>query len=310
MDIIEAGGPANPPGGSPTGASPHISDGSDATFMQDVIQPSQTTPVIVDFWAPWCGPCRQLGPIIEKAVAEANGAVRLVKIDIDQNPGIAGQLGVKSIPAVVAFHEGKPVDAFMGAQPESQIRAFIAKLGGGIDATPSAAELIAAADEALDAGDNAAAAELFSMVLQNEPENIDAISGLAKTYLKLGETERAREIANMIPEDQRTKPAAAAIFSTLELAAHVAEPDDVLEMTTRVNNSPDDHEARFELAQLLSGQGKHDKAADHLLTILEKNRKWNEGAAKEQLLKVFEAAGNDSDVAKEGRKRLSIILFS
>jgi putative thioredoxin len=307
MDIIGAG---NGSGSGASGKSPHIVDGSDRTFMTDVIEPSRTAPVIVDFWATWCGPCRTLGPTLEKVVNEAKGAVRLVKIDIDRNPAVAGQMGVQSIPAVVAFRNGRPVDAFMGAQPESAVRAFIGKLvGDGASDAPTPAEILAAAEEAMDEGDFAGAAELYAAVLEMEENHPEALAGIARAYVKSGDMERARQFANLIPEDQRKSPAVSAIFSTLELAAHVAEPDEALELTTRVGNSPTDWDARFELAQLLAGQGKHEEAADHLLTILERNLNWKDGAAKEQLLKIFDAAGPKADVTREGRRRLSSLLF-
>ena len=286
-----------------------IKDGSDAGFVADVVEASKTTPVIVDFWAPWCGPCRQLTPAIEKAVLAAKGAVKLVKIDIDKNPAYAGQLRVQSIPAVFAFVDGRPVDGFMGALPDSQVGEFVQRLarkaaGQGVSPVD---DLLAMAAESLGLGDLGGAAQAYAGALQEDPANLKALGGLAKVYMQSGDVERAREVIAMAPEGAKD-PDLDSVRAALALAQDA--PSETTEVEARLAADPADHAARFELAKALAGQGKFAEACDHLLAIIEADRDWNEGAARKQLLTVFEAAGHASEVAKGGRRRLSAILFS
>ena len=286
-----------------------IKEGSDAGFAKDVVEASRTQPVIVDFWATWCGPCKTLGPALERAVTAAKGKVKLVKIDIDKHPAYAGQLRVQSIPTVYAFVDGRPVDGFMGAVPESQIKAFVDKLiqqGGGAAGSEVDA-LIAMAKESLELGDTGGAAQAFAQVLQAEPDNLAAIGGLAKCYLAGGDAERAAEVAAMAPADAKN-----ADLESVRAALALAQsaPSETREFEERLARDPADHEARLELAKALAGRGDFQEAADELLTIIAADREWNDQAARKQLLTVFEAAGQASDVARQGRRRLSAILFS
>ena len=293
------------------GAQPDVvMDGTDQGFMQDVIETSQTTPVIVDFWAPWCGPCKTLGPMLEKHVRAAKGKVRMVKINIDQHPAVAGQLRVQSIPAVFAFAGGRPVDGFMGAVPESQIKSFVERLqnAGGPDA--GLEELLALGEESLSIGDMGGAAQAFAEALQAEPENVKAIAGLAKVYLAAGEPAQAREILASAPEAAQNDAGIASVRASLDLIDDAEGAGDPLALQAQVQANPKDHQARYDLARALIGRGDLDGACDALLLIVESNRDWNDGAARALLLKIFDAAGAGSDLSKSGRRRLSSILFS
>ncbi len=290
-----------------------IKDGTDAGFAADVLEESRRQPVIVDFWATWCGPCKQLGPLIEKAVLEAKGAVKLVKIDIDKHPRVAGQLGVQSIPTVYGFVDGKPADGFMGALPASELKAFIDRLTqtAGGSAPDGAADAIASlldlAAESVRVGDLGGAAQAYAQVLQADPQNISGLAGLSRVYLAGGEVEQARQIAAMIPAE-----ANGADVLSLRAALDFAKdaPDETAELERRVAADPTDQTARLELANALAGLGEFAEASEHLLALVAADREWNDQAARKALLKVFEAAGSASEVAKQGRRRLSQILFS
>jgi putative thioredoxin len=290
----------------PATAKSHVKDGSDKTFMADVIEASRQQPVIVDFWAPWCGPCKTLGPALEKAVAAAKGAVKLVKIDIDKNPAIAGQLRVQSIPTVYAFIDGQPLDGFQGALPDSQVKAFVDRLIGPPEPTPID-ELLTLAAESLALGDVGGAAQAFAQVLQAEPKNVKAIAGLARCYLNGGDAKRARELVAMAPADAKDAELDS-VRAALKLAQEA--PSETRALERRLAANANDHQARFDLAKALAAKGDFAKAADHLLTIIERDRAWNEEAARKQLLVVFEAAGAASPVVRQGRRRLSSLLFS
>ena len=283
-----------------------IKEGSDASFPADVIEASKVQPVIVDFWATWCGPCRQLTPALEKAVTAAKGAVKLVKIDVDKNPAYAGQLRVQSIPTVYAFVDGKPVDGFMGAVPESQIKTFIDRLTAAAPAS-EIDELLAMAKESLDLGDLGGAAQAYAQALQLEPQNVKAIAGLARCYLSGGDVERAQEVVDMAPAKAKAAELAS-VKAALSLAG--AAPAEPAAFEQRLAADPDDHAARVDLAKALAGQGRLEEAVDHLLTVIAHDRDWNDQAARKQLLTIFEAAGATSDIAKQGRRKLSSILFS
>ncbi len=277
-------------------------------FVRDVVEASGETPVLVDFWAPWCAPCRELTPLLEKAVIAAKGAVKLVKLNIDEHPEIPGQMGVQSIPAVFAFKEGRPVDGFMGALPQSRIAAFIARLTG--DDTAEAEADLDAANAALESGDVNAAAQMFGEILQNDTENVDAIAGLAKCYIRTGDLERAEQTLALIPPAKAESPPAVSARSALDLARKTEDAGDVETLRAKVEANPNDAQARFDLALACNAQGDRQSALDELLTIVSKNRAWNDDAARKQLVQFFDAWGASDPATTSGRQRLSSLLFA
>jgi putative thioredoxin len=278
-------------------------------FMKDVIEESKRQPVLVDFWAPWCGPCKQLTPILEKAVKSAKGKVKLAKMDIDKHPEIPGQMGIQSIPAVIAFVNGQPADGFMGALPESQVIAFLERLTKGkIGAEEK--DLMKTADEALAAGNAAEAANLYGQLLTQDGGNVAALAGLARCYVETGALEQAKQTLAMVPEVKRNDTAVAAARAALELAEQAKSAGPIDELERKVAADPLDHQARFDLAIALNAKGKRTEAAEHLLAIVKRDRKWNEDGARKQLVQFFEAWGATDPATVEGRKRLSSILFS
>ena len=298
------------PGNMPAAAA--VKDVTAASFRQDVIAESARQPVLVDFWAPWCGPCKQLGPIIERAVANAGGKVKLVKMNIDEHPQIPGQMGIQSIPAVIAFVNGQPADGFMGAQPESQVNAFIEKLTKGVAAPgePNIAEILAEAEAVLAEGDPAAAAQIYAEVLGFDATNIAAMAGLAKCYVTTGAIEQAKQTIGMVPESKRNDAAVKAVQASIDLAEQAQAVGPVTELEQKVAANPLDHQARFDLATALNAQGNRAEATNQLLEIVRRDRKWNEDGARKQLVQFFEAWGGMDEATVDGRKRLSTILFS
>lgn len=301
-----------PNNAGPKPASALIKDGSDAEFMADVIEASRVVPVIVDFWAPWCGPCKTLGPLLEKAVTAAKGAVKMVKIDTDKHPAVAGQLRVQSIPTVYAFFQGRPVDGFQGALPESQIKQFVerlAKLGGG-DGGIDIAAILEEAKALLDAGNAQEAAAVYNEVLGEEPENAAAYAGLIRCLLAVEQAEGAQEMLDNAPAAIAKSPELAAIRTQLELARQAAEAGPLGDLKAAVDRDPADHQARYDYALALYAAGRNEEAVEALLEIVRRDREWNERAARTQLLKLFEAFGPTDKLTVMARRKLSSILFA
>jgi putative thioredoxin len=298
-------------GGETAAAAPDglIKEATTQSFMKDVIEESKRQPVLIDFWAPWCGPCKQLTPVLEKVVKGAKGKVKLVKMNIDDHPTIPGQMGIQSIPAVIAFVNGQPADGFMGALPESQVNAFIERLTKGA-VSGDTKDLLAEADAALTAGDAQTAGGIYSEVLAEEKDNVTALSGLARCYLAMKEIEKAKQVLTQVPEAKRNDAAYAAAKAALDVAEQASSVGPVGELEAKVSANPLDHQARFDLAVALNAAGKRGEAVDHLAEIVKRDRKWNDDGARKQLVQFFEAWGPVDEATVAGRKRLSSILFA
>ncbi len=286
-----------------------IKDTTTQAFVKDVIEESKRQPVLVDFWAEWCGPCKQLTPVLEKAVKAAKGKIKLAKMDIDKHPSIPGQMGIQSIPAVIAFVNGQPADGFLGALSESQVTAFIEritkdKLGG------EAQDLLKTAEAAMAEGNAAEAVELYGALLQEEPGNVPALAGLARAYVETGAIDEGKRTLALVPEAKRNDAAVAAARSALEVAEQAQSAGPVGELEQKVAANPLDHQARFELAVALNAAGKREDAAEHLLAIVKRDRKWNDDGARKQLVQFFEAWGPTDEATVSGRRKLSSILFA
>jgi putative thioredoxin len=286
-----------------------VRDTTTQAFRKDVIEESRRQPVLVDFWAPWCGPCKQLTPVLEKAVRSAKGAVKLVKLNIDDHPAIPGQMGIQSIPAVIAFVNGQPADGFMGALPESQVTAFLERLTKQ-EIHNEEKELLKSADAALAAGDPTEAAELYSEILADDPANVHALAGLARSYLETGSIEQAKQTLAQVPEAKRGEAAVTAARAALEVAEQAVHLGPVSELEQKVAANPLDHQARFDLAIALNGNNRRQEALDHLIEIVRRDRKWNDDGARKQLVQFFEAWGPTDEHTVAGRRRLSSILFA
>jgi putative thioredoxin len=292
-----------------TTADPVIKDTTTQAFVKDVIEESRRQPVLVDFWAPWCGPCKQLTPVLEKVVRAAKGKLKLVKMNIDEHPSIPGQMGIQSIPAVIAFVNGQPADGFLGALPESQVTAFIERLTKG-RVSAEDKDLLKAADAALAEGNAAGAADLYARILADEPASPQALAGLVRCYVVSGALDQAKQTLAMIPEAKRNEAAVAAARAALELAEQATSVGPIGELEQKVSANPLDHQARFDLALALNAKGRRKEAVDQLIEITRRDRKWNDDGARKQLVQFFDAWGPTDESTVDGRKRLSSILFA
>ena len=296
-------------GGATITADSLVKETTTQSFKKDVIEESRRQPVLVDFWAPWCGPCKQLTPLLEKTVRAAKGKVKLCKMNIDEHPAIAGQMGIQSIPAVIAFVNGQPADGFLGALPEGQVTAFLerltqSKLGG------EELDLLKAADAALVEGDASGAAQIYAQVLAQDAANIHALAGLARCYIETGALDQAKQTIAMVPASKHNEAPVAAARAALEIAEQAAALGPIAELKKRVAENPLDHQARFDLALALNAKGRRIETVDHLLDIVRRDRKWNDDGARKQLVQLFEAWGPTDEATVAGRRRLSSILFA
>jgi putative thioredoxin len=289
-----------------------VKEVSEATFMQDVVEASKERPVIVDFWAPWCGPCKTLGPQLEEAVRAANGAVTMAKVNVDENQAIAGQMQVQSIPTVFAFSNGQPVDGFQGAVSASEIKAFVDRVvaanGGEVESGLDSA--VASAEQMLDDGDFEAAIETFSAILEEDANNIKSYIGLIKCHIAVGDLDQAEAILNGIPLEISQSPEIEAVHAQIELAKQARDAGPINELALLVEKNPDDNDARFKLAQALHGAGQVEDAVDQLLELFKRDREWNDGAAKAQLFTIFEALEPNNEIVLNGRRKLSSLIFA
>ena len=282
---------------------------TDATFLAEVIQASRETPIVVDFWAEWCGPCKTLGPILEKAVAATGGKVRMVKVDVDKNQQVAGQLRVQSIPAVFAFVDGQPVDAFMGAVSPGEVNEFVAKLAKGAGAG-ALDEALDAAEQMLEEGALAEAAQTFGAILGEDPENPRGLSGIIRATLAANDLERAKAMMAQVPDSLSSDPAIAAARAAIELAEQAQDAGESDALLAALETNPDDHQARFDLSVAQAAAGDHEAAIETLLELFRRDREWNDGAAREQLMTLFDTLGPTDPIGLKGRRRLSSMIFA